>query len=85
MVPFSSWKDMPVKTRRRRRTDDLVSVIGAGSDGSKQKTRIKRGNTTKLANKLRDQLNFVPFQDPSQEFSVTRAYWQHLFYSLINP
>merc|ERR1712106_1214276 len=61
----SSRKNMPVKTRRRRRTDDLVSVVGAGSDGSKQKTRIKRGNTTKLANMLRDQIHFVPFLHPS--------------------
>ena len=70
---------MSVKTRRKSRrvrrlspppapqkeSSDLVSVVGAGNDGSKQKTRIRKGNTNKLVSILQDQLEFVPFRDPA--------------------
>ena len=70
---------MSVKTRRKskrirrpsppptpkKQSSDLVSVVGAGNDGSKQKTRIRKGNTNKLVSILQDQLEFVPFKDPA--------------------
>ena len=79
---------MSVKTRRKSRrvrrpspppapqkeSSDLVSVVGAGNDGSKQKTRIRKGNTNKLVNILQDQLEFVQFRDPgwvTQHYTLT--------------
>ena len=77
---------MSVKTRRKSRrvrrpspppapqkeSSDLVSVVGAGNDGSKQKTRIRKGNTNKLVSILQDQLEFVPFRDPALHSNCVR-------------
>merc|ERR1712243_468102 len=49
--------------KSRRELNELVSVVGAGGDGSKAKTRIKRGNTSKLVNLLQDKIHFTPYED----------------------
>ena len=56
----------------QKESSDLVSMAGACNDGSKQKTRIRKGNTNKLVNILQDQLEFVQFRDPALHSNCVR-------------
>ena len=56
-----SNKDLKRISQSKRKISNLV--IGAGGDGYEAKTRIIRGNTSKLVNLLQDKIHFVPFEN----------------------